>query len=151
MRGYRGLLKELARTRSASSLWLQVRGGLLHLFRAWRGGPRIDGVDQFIRNYGPEGFAIPDGRGRDLALAAQRCLVCGLCSIECARVGGAPPVDPQEAVVALSRLSAEAVRFRVHSASGIEDTRGVPCGSCRACHRVCPVAIPIADIIAELP
>ena len=141
MSGYRGFLKEIARTRSGSAFWLQVRGGLLHLVRGLTGRRRSDAVAQFVRNYGPEGFAFPDARRRALAAAAQRCLVCGLCSAECARVGGAPPIDPQEAVVALSRLASEAKRF------GLETAVESPCGKCRACHRACPVGIPIAEII----
>lgn len=143
MKGYRGFFSEIARTGSAQSFWLQVRGGLLHWLRSWTGARRPDAVAQFVRNYGPEGFAIPDGSRRTLVSAAQRCLVCGMCSAECARVGGTPPIDPQEAVVASSRLSSEAKRF------GYNAVAAAPCGSCRACHPVCPVAIPIAEIIAD--
>ncbi len=142
MRGYRGFVKEFARTRSAKAFWLQVRGGLRHLLR---GGERgADGVAAFLAHYGGDGVAIPDASRRDRARAAERCLACGLCSAECARVGGTPPSDPMEAVVAASRLASEAHRFGF--GDGPAET---PCGTCRACETRCPVAIPIAEIVRD--
>ena len=144
MSGYRGFFKELARTRSAHSLWLQLRGGLGHVLRGWTRRDSGRGIDQFLNHYGAEGFGFPEATRRELASAAGRCLVCGLCSAECARIGATPPLDPQEAVVALSRLGSEAKRF------GLTISSETPCGSCRACHTVCPVAIPIADVMVQL-
>ena len=144
MRGYRGFLKEFSRTGSARAFWLQVRGGLRHLFRRRDRGP--DGVEAFLAHYGADGVALPDSARRARIRAAERCLVCGLCSEECARVGGAPPLDPMEAVVAASRLASEAQRFGVGRE---EDAETSPCASCRACETRCPTAIPIAEIIRD--
>jgi succinate dehydrogenase/fumarate reductase-like Fe-S protein len=144
MRGYRGLARELARTGS-KALWLQVRTGALHFLSGLFERQRSDGVERFLEHYEADGFRLRTPRRRELALAAERCLVCGRCSIECARVGGDPGLDPEEAVVAASRLELDWQRL------GRGDSpESSPCGGCRACHGVCPVSIPIAEIQLEL-
>lgn len=144
-RGYRGLLRELQRTGGREALWLQLRGGISHVLRSLR-RRRGDGVEAFLRNYGEDGLAMPSPDRRALWRHASRCLVCGLCSAECARIGASPPLDPEEAVVAAAR---SLIDWRKLSRTPGEGGP-FPCTSCRACHAVCPVAIPIADIEREI-
>ena len=141
LRGYRGLLRELQRTGGKKALWLQLRGGLTHVLRSLRRSPG-DGVEAFLRNYRDDGLEMPDPTRRVLWQHASRCLVCGLCSAECARIGGSPPLDPEEAVVAAAR---SVIDWRKLPSPGTQNG-DFSCTSCRACHAVCPVAIPIADI-----
>jgi hypothetical protein len=143
-RGYRGLGRELARTGS-KALWLQLRTGVQHILRRLFNANGSDGVELFLKYYGPDGFELPDASRRARSLEAERCLVCGRCSIECGRVGGQPKLDPEEAVVAASRLEIDWLKL-----GEARDPGASPCGACRACHTVCPVAIPIAEIQEDL-
>ncbi len=146
-RGYRGLGRELARTGS-KALWLQLRSGARHILRRLFDANGNDGVGLFLKHYAADGFELPDPSRRARSLAAERCLVCGLCSIECGRVGGQPSLDPEEAVVAASRLEID--WLRLGEPGDLGDSGVSPCGACRACDAVCPVAIPIAAIQDDL-
>ncbi len=142
--GYRGFLREFTRTGSWRAVSLQVRTGALHILRSVfaRGGG--DPVAQFLAHYGADGVRAPDVAARELSLDASRCLVCGVCSLECARVGGRPALDPRDAVLAGARLEIDLVRL------GLADAIGGGCGACRACEAVCPAGIPIARVQARL-
>jgi len=143
VRGYRGFLREFTRTGSLRALSLQIRTGLLHIGRQLFGGRRGDPVLEFLAHYGPEGLARPDPEAPGLALSATACLVCGLCSLECARVGGAPPLDPREAVIAAARLEADWRRLGLSPGES-------SCTACAACNRICPAGIPIDRVQARL-
>ena len=138
MRGYRGFLREMFRTGSWRALSLQLRTGARHVVRRALPARASDPVAQFLSHYGPDGV-------RALALAASQCQVCGLCTIECARVGGAPRVDPREAVIAAARLETELLRFDL-----ARDLAGAACSGCDACERVCPAGVPIAAVQERL-
>lgn len=142
--GYRGFLREIQSTGTLAALRLQLKTGALHVLRSLR--PRRDGdpVALFLENYGPDGVRLPDAESRPLSLAASRCVACGLCSLECARVGGRPVLDPREAVLAGSRLEIDLTRLGLSAASD------PVCSGCRACERVCPASIPIARVQARL-
>ena len=144
MRGYRGFLRELLRTGSLRALALQLRTGALHAARHTLGRRRGDPVARFLGYYGPDGVTRPDPAARRLAQQAETCLVCGLCSLECARVGGAPTLDPRDAVIAAARLEIDWLRL------GISPAAGTPCAACDACTRVCPAGIPIHLVQARL-
>jgi len=147
--GYRGFLREFTRTGSWRAASLQVRTGaahILHQLFVRRGG---DPVARFLAHYGADGVRAPDGAARALALDASRCLVCGLCSLECARVGGTPPLDPREAVIAASRLETDLLREGLAAELAAGSASGA-CGGCDACSRVCPAAIPIARVQERL-
>jgi succinate dehydrogenase/fumarate reductase-like Fe-S protein len=146
MRGYRGFLREITRTGSWRALSLQLRTGALHVLR--RLGPRrsADPVAQFLAHYGADGVRAPDLAARALAQQASHCLVCGLCTLECARVGGAPPQDPREAVIAASRLEVDLLR---EGLTGNLAARAA-CGGCDACSRICPARIPIHRVQQRL-
>jgi succinate dehydrogenase/fumarate reductase-like Fe-S protein len=149
-RGYRGFLREFSRTGSWRALSLQLRTGAGHVLRQWfarRGG---DPVAQFLAHYGPDGVRAPDAAARALALDASRCVVCGLCSQECARIGGAPPLDPRDAVIAASRLETDLLREGLAGALGASAGGAGACGGCDACSRVCPAGIPIARVQTRL-
>jgi len=141
LRGYRGFLREMARTGGWRAFSLQLRTGAGHVFRRLRRERAEDPIALFFRNYGADGFRLPDPRRAQLQLAAEACLVCGLCSVECARVGGAPLLDPRDAVVAAARLEIDWIRLGL-GASGAEPLASA-CAGCRACALVCPAAIPI--------
>jgi len=145
-RGYRGFLREFTRTGSWRAVSLQVRTGASHMLRQLFVRRRGDPVAQFLAHYGPDGVRAPDLAARALALDASHCLVCGLCSLECARVGGAPPLDPRDAVIAASRLETDILREGL----GGELGRGAACAGCDACSRVCPAHIPIARVQERL-
>jgi succinate dehydrogenase/fumarate reductase-like Fe-S protein len=159
LRGYRGFLRELARTGSGSALWLQLRSGAWHVLRRMVRRTDGDPIERFLASYGADGFRLPDpGRAR-LQHAAEACLACGLCSLECARAGGAPGLDPRDAVVAAARLEIDWIRLGLAFDGGARvgvappEPGATTCGACRACEVVCPVAIPIAavqDALARL-
>ena len=142
--GYRGFVREMLRTGSLRALALQLRTGGLHVAKQLVGRRRSDPVARFFASYGPDGVTAPDATARELALRAEACLVCGLCSLECARVGGRPPLDPRDAVVAAARLEVDWVRL------GLSPGGGAPCGACDACARICPAGIPIHRVQARL-
>jgi len=144
IRGYRGFLREFSRTGSARALWLQVRTGLVHIFGAARRTAGSDAVAVFLENYREDGIRLPDARRDALRLEAQRCTACGLCTEECARLGGAPPLDPMDAVAAASRLTIEIVRLALPIADA------AACAACAACEAVCPARIPIARVQTDL-
>jgi succinate dehydrogenase/fumarate reductase-like Fe-S protein len=142
--GYRGFLREFSRTGSLRALSLQLRTGVAHAARQLFGRRRSDPVAQFLAYYGPDGVARPEAETRALALAAQDCLVCGLCNVECARVGGAPAIEPRDAVAAAARLEVDWRRL------GLSPEPTGVCAGCDACSRVCPAGIPIHRVQARL-
>lgn len=144
MRGYRGFLRELLRTGSLRALRLQLHTGVLHTLRQLLGRRSGDPVAEFLASYGPDGLRPADAGARRLALQAEACLVCGLCSIACAHQGGRPPLDPRDAVVAAARLEVDWLRL------GLSPSVGGPCAACDACTRVCPAGIPIHTMQAHL-
>ena len=141
LKGYRGFARELARTGTARALWLQVRTGVAHVWAQLRGREAGDPVARFFESYGADGFRLPDAAAAALQKSAEACLVCGLCSAECARVGGAPPLDPRDAVIATARLAIDWTRLDLGPVAD-----AAPCAGCTACEVVCPVAIPIAHL-----
>jgi succinate dehydrogenase/fumarate reductase-like Fe-S protein len=146
LKGYRGFTREFARTGSMRALWMQLRTGAAHVARrAFGREEHGDPIERFLANYAADGFRLPDAESAALALAAEACLVCGLCSAECARSGGEPRVDPRDAVIAASRMAIDWVRLSLTPFAGEPDGRAseTPCGACRACETVCPVRIPI--------
>ncbi len=153
LKGYRGFAREFSRTGTLRALWMQVQTGAAHVARrAFGRGVTGDPIATFLRNYEADGFRLPDATSAALALSAEACLVCGLCSAECARAGGAPRVEPRDAVIAASRLAIDWVRLELTpfapqidgAANGNAGT--TPCTACRACDEVCPAHIPIHRI-----
>jgi Fe-S oxidoreductase len=145
LRGYRGFARELSRTGTPRALWLQVRTGMAHLVRQLRGREAGDPIARFFEYYGSDGFGLPDADAAALQQSAEACLVCGLCSAECARVGGAPPLDPRDAVIATARLAIDWTRLHLAPAAS-----SPPCAACRACDAICPAAIPIHRVQERL-
>ena len=144
LRGYRGFFREIQSTGTFAALRLQVKTGALHVLRSFGRRRPEDPIALFLENYGADGIRRADPEARPLALAASRCLACGLCSLECARVGGAPTLDPRDAVLAGSRLEIDLARL------GLATEFDTPCAGCNACETVCPAAIPIARVQARL-
>jgi len=144
IRGYRGFLREFSRTGSARAFWLQVQTGVAHILRSARRARTGDAVALFLENYREDGIRLPEAARDALRLEAQRCTACGLCTAECARVGGAPLLDPMDAVAAASRLAIDIVRL------GLPVADAGPCAACGACEAVCPADIPIARVQADL-
>jgi heterodisulfide reductase subunit C len=144
VRGYRGFLRELMRTGSLRALSLQLRTGTRHVLRQSLGRRRGDPVEEILASYGDDGVATPTPEARALALSAEACLVCGLCSFECARVGGRPALDPRDAVAAAARLQVDWRRLGVSLGSA------GPCAGCDACTRICPAGIPVHRVQASL-
>ncbi|HME68587.1 MAG TPA: 4Fe-4S dicluster domain-containing protein [Myxococcota bacterium] len=143
IRGYRGFLREFSRTGSARAFWLQVRTGAAHILRTAQRSRGRDAVALFLENYREDGVRLPDAARDALRLEAQRCTACGLCTAECARVGGAPRLDPMDVVAAASRLAIDIVRLALPVADAA-------CLGCAACEAVCPAHIPIARVKADL-
>lgn len=140
LRGYRGFVREFSRTGSLRALWLQVRTGVRHVVRGMRREEVGDPIALFFQNYAADGFRMPDATAAALQQDAEACLVCGLCSVACARAGGAPAIDPRDAVVAASRLAIDWVRLDLVPAQA---AAAHPCAGCRACDAACPAGIPI--------
>ncbi len=138
MRGYRGFLREFARTGSLRALVLQVRTGIAHVARQWTGRNEVGNpLARFFESYGPDGIRPASAAERRLRLASEACLVCGLCSAACAEAGGRPLLDPRDAVIAAARLSLDLRR------AGLEGLAASSCAACAACDPVCPQGIPI--------
>lgn len=153
LRGYRGLFRELQNTGSVAALSLQVKTGALHILRSLVRRRPQDPVALFLENYGADGIRLPDAEARPLALAAARCLSCGLCSLECARVGGRPPLDPRDAVLSGSRLEIDLARLGLLTPPGGDASGGGDpdvCAGCNACETVCPAGIPIPRVLARI-
>jgi len=162
LRGYRGFIREFARTGTLRALWMQVRTGATHVARRAIGRqPAGDPIEVFLRNYEADGFRLPDATSAALALSAESCLVCGLCSAECVSSGGEPRIDPRDAVIAASRLAIDWVRLEFAPSAPDPDGRAsgtraepeavaTPCTACRACDAVCPAHIPVHRIQAWL-
>jgi succinate dehydrogenase/fumarate reductase-like Fe-S protein len=144
--GYRGFFREFTRTGSWRAVSLQVRTGIAHIARQLFVRRSGDPAAQFLAHYREDGVRAPDAAARALQLDASKCLVCGLCSLECARVGGAPPLDPREAVIAASRLEIDLLR---EGLTGELASRAA-CGSCDACSRICPAQIPVHRVQERL-
>lgn len=143
--GYRGFVRELARTGSWRALALQLRTGGRHVVRRLLRRGDGDPIARFFASYGADGFRPPDpGRAR-LQLAAEACLACGLCSVACARAGGAPPLDPRDAVLSAARLEIDWIRLSAPPAADASEVVGA-CVACAACEPACPVGIPIASL-----
>ena len=145
-RGYRGFLREFTRTGTWRAVSLQVRTGIAHIARQLFVRRRGDPAAQFLVHYHGDGVRAPDAAARALQLDASKCLVCGLCSLECARVGGAPALDPREAVIAASRLETDLLREGLTS----ELSRSAACSGCDACSRICPAQIPVHRVQERL-
>ena len=118
---------------------MQVRTGAVHVLRRLP-HRQADGdpVARFLGHYAEDGIRAPEPGATSLARLAEACRVCGLCTLECARVGGNPLLDPRDAVVSASRLEIDWRRLGL--------SPGEACGGCDACSRVCPAGIPIHDI-----
>ncbi len=144
MRGYRGFLREMLRTGSLRALGAQLRAGGAHVLRRALGGGPADPVTLFFERYGADGFRPPDPERRRLQESAQACLVCGLCSLECARVGGRPRLDPRDAVLSAARVEIDLVRLRLREPVADD------CEGCAACSAVCPAHIPIPRLQGAL-
>lgn len=139
MRGYRGFFREMGRTGTLRALVMQVRTGAGHVLRqVARRRPEGDPVARFHADYGEDGIRPPEPAANLLSRQAEACRVCGLCTLECGRVGGEPRLDPRDAVVAASRLEIDWRRIGL--------SPGAACGGCDACSRVCPAGIPIHQI-----
>lgn len=151
LKGYRGFVREFSRTGTLRALWLQVRTGVRHVVRGLRREEAGDPIALFFANYAADGFRMPDATASALQQDAEACLVCGLCSVACARAGGAPAIDPRDAVVAASRLAIDWVRLGLSprlDAPGAGADAG--CAACRACDAACPAGIPIHHIQQRL-
>lgn len=140
MKGYRGFLREMMRTGSLRALGMQLRTGSVHVLRRWFGSRPADPVALFFERYGPDGFRPPDPARRRLQAASEGCLVCGLCSAECVRVGGRPRLDPRDAVLSAARMQIDLVRLAPREP--VADA----CAGCAACSVICPAEIPIHRI-----
>jgi ferredoxin len=148
LKGYRGILREFARTGTWRALWLQGRTGAAHVARQLLGRRGEDPIARFFANYGADGFRAHDAAAAGLQLEAEACLVCGLCSVACARAGGAPPLDPRDAVVASARLAIDWTRLGFAQPFTREAVSA--CAGCRACDRACPAEIPVHRIVDGL-
>lgn len=150
MNGYRGFLRELARTGTWRALALQLRTGGSHVARRLLGRGERDPIARFLANYGADGFRLPDPARARLQLAAEACLACGLCSVACAQAGGAPPLEPRDAVLSAARLEIDWIRLAQGRAPGEHAGATVAaaqaCAACAACEPACPVGIPIAAV-----
>ena len=141
MRGYRGFFREMGRTGSWAALALQLRTGAVHVLRQLtRRRANGDPAARFLAHYGEDGIRAPEPGAAELARLAEACRVCGLCTLECARVGGDPILDPRDAVVAASRLEIDWRRL------GLSPSEGQSCAGCDACSHVCPAGIPIHQV-----
>lgn len=140
IRGLRGFFRELSRTGSSRALFLQLRTGVAHYLRRTLRRDARDPIALFLENYGADGVRLADPEHSRLRLDASACLVCGLCSLECARVGGRPLLEPRDAVVSASRLEIDVRRL------ALAPPVASACTGCGACDAVCPAHIPIQRV-----
>jgi ferredoxin len=146
LRGLRGFAREFSRTGSLRAFWLQTRTGAAHVARQIVGRHDPDPIRAFLANYGPDGLGLHDPELAAVQLDAQRCIACGLCNLACAQAGGAPELEPHEAVACASRLAIDVTRL----GAALPAPAAEPCVGCGACETVCPTRVPVARIQAVL-
>ena len=123
--------------------FLAWRAVVLHPLRAALAGPR--GKQRFLDNYAPEALVPYTAAERRVLPRFSGCIQCGLCDAICPLVPRLPKADwrgPSLFAVAYSRATPELKQLRKPIALLDE------CGTCSACHTVCPRGVPLLEIFA---
>jgi heterodisulfide reductase subunit C len=102
------------------------------------------GEARFRAAYEVEGLAPTSEAERELGIAAQACIACGLCEAGCELAGAAPAVRAL-GLHAVFRLYARNPA-EVSLAAGALDA----CAGCRGCDALCPTGVPITRIVSAL-
>jgi Fe-S oxidoreductase len=131
---------------SRRDLWSLGGRVLWSLLSGWRGREAHRGLETFLRRYAPDHLTPRTPDEVRLLPAWEACVNCGLCTARCpvlrALLGAEGRyAGPRQVATSLSRALPEA--WAAH------DTL-YTCTLCGACEAVCPVGVPIPELVASL-
>lgn len=131
---------------SRRDLWSLGGRVLWNLLAGWRGREAHRGLGTFLRHYAPDHLTPRTPDEVRLLPAWEACVNCGLCTARCpvlrALLGAEGRyAGPRQVATSLSRALPEA--WAAH------DTI-YTCTLCGACEAVCPMGVPIPDLVASL-
>lgn len=131
---------------SRRDLWSLGGRVLWNLLAGWRGREAHRGLGTFLRHYAPDHLTPRTPDEAQLLPAWEACVNCGLCTARCPvlrvllRAEGRY-AGPRQVATALSRAHPEA--WAAHDTC-------YTCTLCGACEAICPVGVPIPDLVASL-
>jgi heterodisulfide reductase subunit C len=105
---------------------------------------RGTGEARFRAAYESEGLAPTTETDREISLAAQACIACGLCEAGCDLAGAVPEVRALGLHAAFRLYSRN--RAELPLAAGALEA----CAGCTGCDALCPTGVPIGRIVAAL-
>lgn len=117
-----------------------------NLLSGWRRREAHRGLETFLRHYAPDHLTPRTPEEARLLPAWEACVNCGLCTARCPVLRALLTAEgrytgPRQVATSLSRAFPEA--WTAH------DTV-YTCTLCGACEAVCPVGVPIPDLVASL-
>ncbi|MGC8839316.1 MAG: (Fe-S)-binding protein [Anaerolineae bacterium] len=131
---------------SRRDLWSLGGRVLWSLLSGWRGREAHRGLETFLQHYAPDHLTPRTPDEVRLLPAWEACVNCGLCTARCPVLRALLEAEgryagPRQVATSLSRTLPEA--WAAHDTC-------YTCTLCGACEAVCPVGVPIPDLVAHL-
>ncbi|MBC7224833.1 MAG: (Fe-S)-binding protein, partial [Anaerolineae bacterium] len=131
---------------SRRDLWSLGGRVLWNLLAGWRGREAHRGLETFLRRYAPDHLTPRTPDEARLLPAWEACVNCGLCTARCPVLRALLTAEgryagPRQVATGLSRALPEA--WAAHDTC-------YTCTLCGACEAVCPVGVPVPDLVASL-
>ncbi len=99
------------------------------------------GEARFVDNYRADRLLPLERDARERLADWQRCIGCGLCDAVCPSAAGETGPGPQ-LIVGAGLRDLSAMHTLVDEVEALAD-----CAECDDCHAVCPVDVPVADVL----